>query len=1156
MRLPLLAALSFAFGTSMAGAQEPSALGINFYHSGGVLVDTEWAGSVRLPRWNNVLVPGGPGAITGSPGFGPIALSDFEGRAAGAVTSTVASYYNGDSGTTVASADGLLMSEYVSWDPPGDGVAPDDEGRMRISGLGEAFTTSGYDVFVYCDADVNNRTFTVTVGGRSVVGADSSTFDGEFRRAAGVGSDANLFVFEDLDASEFTLDVASSTGRAAVNGLQIIANGFVAPEEPGPPDPPPPGDGPNIVLFVVDDMGWQDTSVPFHTERTPLNALYNTPHMASLAARGMRFTQAYASSPVCSPSRVSMITGMNPARTRVTDWVGHGESAVGALRSAVWQQSGLQPNSGFATLPRLLHDAGYRTIHVGKAHFGHGAGAAPTRHGFDVNIGGSGVGSPRGQGAAGRYFGPFGAEHPSMESHGQGAYITNALTTEAAAAIRAAHADGYPFFLHLSHYAVHTPLGGQGDPAYVGNYADRPNPEDDYAAMLESMDESLGDVVGTVLNLGLEDDTLIVFVSDHGGLSASARANTADPDDPWQRHHHNAPLASGKGSALEGGVRIPLIFGWAGQTLTGPTVQPDLLPIPAGVHCDVPVRVEDLFPTLLAVAGVEGPPAETIDGVDLAGLLAGDRSLARPRPMTWHYPHKWGGNGPGIQPFSSIRIDDWKAIYYYATRTWTLYDLASDLSETTDLAASQPEVVRVLAEALIDSFDEVDATLPRLRPGESLTFELTGTSYSDGERSEHDGDTIALNEGDEVPIVVQDFSRLLLPPPNVLATTAGATSLRVTWDAPTLGRTPTGFHVYRTAPAPRARLTGEPIDGLEFVVDGLDPNALACVVVTSLGAEGEESRDSERACAVVGAAPSISVNLFKSDAVPVADFTVRGADVAGIAAVGGPHWNNVAFDPAGPFQMVVPLRDDRGDASAATLRSTLGSAYVGNSGVDFAAVPQSGDRDMMASYISWDVPDDGVGPNDQGTIAISGLGEEFTAEGYDLFIYADADRNDRTFRMTVAGRTVTLVDNATFAGEFNLAGSGVNENVAVFADLDASSFEIRMDSSTGRGAVNGLQIIARGEAPTAQPQQPGDCNQDGRVDLSDGVCLLNYLFLGVAELPCDDEGGTMLTDWNGSARSDLSDAVALLNYLFTGGPPHALGRACVEIEGCPRGPGC
>ena len=323
-------------------------------------------------------------------------------------------------------------------------------------------------------------------------------------------------------------------------------------------------ENPNIVLFLVDDMGWQDTSVEFHSERTVWNDLYNTPNMQRLADQGMRFTDAYAASPVCSPTRASIMTGQNPGRSNITDWTrqtGGPSNNNSLLRSAPWNQDGVQPGE-FTTLPQVLSDAGYLTAHVGKAHFGSrnsGGGDDPANIGFDISIAGSEIGGPF------SYFAPFSSNfYPGLEAYPNGTYITDALTIEANNIIDQAVADDQPFFINMAHYAVHAPI--QGDPEFLGNYNDgRPSAERHYAAMIESMDASLGAIMDNLEAEGVADNTIILFMSDNGGLSNHSRANTSDPNDPWQRDFHNTPLTSGKGSGYEGGIRVPMIVAWAGQ---------------------------------------------------------------------------------------------------------------------------------------------------------------------------------------------------------------------------------------------------------------------------------------------------------------------------------------------------------------------------------------------------------------------------------------------------------------------------------------------------------------------------------------------------------------------------------------------------------------
>lgn len=485
---------------------------------------------------------------------------------------------------------------------------------------------------------------------------------------------------------------------------------------------------PNLVLFLVDDMGWQDTSVTFHAERTVWNEIYHTPSMQRLANRGMKFTNAYAASPVCSPTRVSMMTGKNPARTHITDWVGHGLYGNRYVRAPDWATEGLQPGQE-KTLPEILQGSGYRTIHIGKGHFGGSGtpGADPARLGFDVNIAGGRAGSPDGS-----YFLPWDpARHPGLDGYPAGTYINDALTQEANRLIDLAVADGVPFFMNMAHYAVHTPIIGQGDPSYLGRYGALPDPEDDYAALLESMDASLGAILDNLERQGIAESTLIVFFSDNGGLSnhtRNAEATYRTPDGTairYARDRHNMPIKGGKGSAYEGGIRVPMIVSWAGGAPARPAV--DAWPlIEPGSTCDCPVISDDLLPTFLSMAGMT-PAGHTngeIDGVDLTPLLRGDDRAHGDRAIYMHYPHQWYkdiGVGLGIQPFTAMRQGPWKLIYFYGDGhrdgqgldpEFELYDLERDLGETVNLAASQPAVARSLAQQMHDWMTEVGAQTP------------------------------------------------------------------------------------------------------------------------------------------------------------------------------------------------------------------------------------------------------------------------------------------------------------------------------------------------------------------------------------------------------------------------------------------------------------
>ena len=323
---------------------------------------------------------------------------------------------------------------------------------------------------------------------------------------------------------------------------------------------------PNIIFFFVDDMGWQDTSEPFHKEVTPLNRRYHTPHIERLANEGMKFTQAYACA-VCSPSRISLMTGLNSARHRVTNWTLRKNKSPDNQHPKIeppkWNLNGLSPIAGVErtlhaiTLPMLLQKNGYRTIHVGKAHFGakETLGNDPRNLGFDVNIAGHAAGGP------GSYHGQhnFSAawrkgdriwDVPGLEKyHGRDINLTEALTIEANKAVDRAVADKKPFYLYLSHYAIHAPW--ENDNRFHQKYVDAGLDKFDatYASMIEGMDRSLGDIMANVKRHGIDDNTIVVFMSDNGAPSQADR---------------NIPLRGHKLSPYEGGPRVPMIVKWPG----------------------------------------------------------------------------------------------------------------------------------------------------------------------------------------------------------------------------------------------------------------------------------------------------------------------------------------------------------------------------------------------------------------------------------------------------------------------------------------------------------------------------------------------------------------------------------------------------------------
>ena len=442
---------------------------------------------------------------------------------------------------------------------------------------------------------------------------------------------------------------------------------------------------PNIVVFLVDDLGWQDTSVLQHVPKAATNDHFRTPAMERLAREGVVFTDAYSASPVCSPTRTSIMTGQNPARTHITHWVLHPDRDTSSKHPGVlppdWNRIGIQPSN--ITLPGVLRDAGYHTIHVGKAHFGAltTEGADPTNLGFDVNIAGHAPGGP------GSYYGihrfqaqarqgkegPSVWDVPGLEAyHDQDVFLTDVLAIEACKAMRAAHDADEPFFLHFAPYAVHSPI--MAHPKKVDDYNDLHPREAAYASMVEATDDALGAVLDTLDELGIADNTLVIFTSDNGGLSAVARGG--------EKHTHNRPLSSGKGSIREGGIRVPMIVRWPGHAT-------------AGIQSREPVIAFDIFPTALAAANTRAPGNHMIDGRDLASRL--DGSLGPERAIIVHHPHRSSPVGPGIEPATSIRRGQWKLIHSHDDGAIELFDLERDLAETTNLAAAYRNVAVRLA---------------------------------------------------------------------------------------------------------------------------------------------------------------------------------------------------------------------------------------------------------------------------------------------------------------------------------------------------------------------------------------------------------------------------------------------------------------------------
>ena len=447
--------------------------------------------------------------------------------------------------------------------------------------------------------------------------------------------------------------------------LAVAALACLLPSADAAPPAAPPAAKPNVIVVLVDDMGWKDLSC----QGSPL---YETPHIDRLASAGLRFTNGYAACTVCSPTRAAMMTGEYPARLHITDWIAGHKRPFAKLKVPDWQ---LFLPLDTVTVAERLKAAGYATAAIGKWHLGDEA-YHPEHHGFDENIGGYHRGQPP------SYFAPY--KIPTLSEGPDGEYLTDREADEAVRFITK-HRDR-PFFLYLPHYCVHTPIQAKKD--VTAKYAAKDVTSlrvknDAYAAMVESVDDAMGRILDTLDSLGIRDTTAIFFTSDNGGLF-----NDTD----------NAPLRAGKGSAYEGGVRVPFIVSWPGQTKAGTT-------------SDVPAITMDVPATILELTGVGNPPDQAMDGVSLAPVFAG-KPLAR-EDLYWHYPHYHPG---GATPYSAIRVGDWRLVHFYEDGHNELYNLASDIGEANDLAASEPERAAQLKQQLDTWLAAVGAQFPTPNP--------------------------------------------------------------------------------------------------------------------------------------------------------------------------------------------------------------------------------------------------------------------------------------------------------------------------------------------------------------------------------------------------------------------------------------------------------
>lgn len=469
-------------------------------------------------------------------------------------------------------------------------------------------------------------------------------------------------------------------------------------------------DRPNIILFLVDDMGLMDTSLPFDVDaqgnplRQPLNDWYRTPHMERLAQQGIRFSTFYAQS-VSSPSRTSLMTGQNAARHRTTNWINAESNNRTPFGPFDWNWKGL--SSEDMIYPAVLKQAGYKTIHIGKAHFGcnDSEGKDPKRLGFDVNIGGSAIGHPgsyHGENGYGWIKGQRERAVPDLEAyHRTNTFLSDALTLEAEKEIKKAVEQGQPFYLNMAHYAVHSPF--ETDERFIDHYRNRGKHQQAqaFATLIEGMDKSLGDLMDYLEKLGVAENTLIFFMGDNGGDAPLGEA--AD-------YGSSAPFKGKKGSEYEGGVRVPFIAGWAKPQADNAFQK--AYPIAQGKVQTQMATIMDLYPTILSVAGVKAPRGHVLDGDDLKRLLQGKADKKHRDDFLMHFPHEHRGSY-----FTTYRKGDWKLIYYYHPETdgipsCKLFNLKDDPYEHQDLAVTRPDMVKQLCKQMMKRLEAEKALYP------------------------------------------------------------------------------------------------------------------------------------------------------------------------------------------------------------------------------------------------------------------------------------------------------------------------------------------------------------------------------------------------------------------------------------------------------------
>lgn len=452
---------------------------------------------------------------------------------------------------------------------------------------------------------------------------------------------------------------------------------------------------PNILFILVDDLGYHDLGYTGST-------FYETPNIDRLASEGMVFTNAYAASPICSPSRAGIMAGKHPARLNLTDYIPgnrhYGPHKDQKLASHPFK---LYLDNRETTIAEALREDGYSTFFAGKWHLGETRDYFPDKQGFDINIGGNNTGHP-----SGGYFSPY--KNPQLPDGPDGEYLTDRLTTETIQFM--AKTKDSPFFAYLSFYTVHLPL--QGKPEKVKKYQERLKDMNygpdgfskegntytklvqnmpHYASMVESLDENIGRLLDALEKNGLTENTMVIFTSDNGGMATSSQTGNIPTT--------NLPLRAGKGYLYEGGIKVPLIFRWPGN-------------IVAESSSNKPVIGTDFYPTILDMAGIRRAHDHAVDGISLKPLLK--KNSFKERPIFWYYPHYSGGLG-GI-PSAAIREGGYKLIRFFEDDHYELYNINGDTSEEYDLTTKLPKKANRLKQKLNNWLKDMAVQLPYENP--------------------------------------------------------------------------------------------------------------------------------------------------------------------------------------------------------------------------------------------------------------------------------------------------------------------------------------------------------------------------------------------------------------------------------------------------------